>query len=497
MDSLKKNLYQLIIDRLDGNIIEDETYRKKIIKLAEKGIGGFILFGGSKEKIKRFISSIQSRAPMPLFIASDIEQGVGQQVKSCTVFPCQMAVTSAIDRSEPEDIKTLNRMLEAIADEAKDIGINMPLIPVLDINQNPDNPIICTRAFSDNSEDVSWFGSMYIEVLEKSGLMSCAKHFPGHGDTSEDSHIRLPVIRKSYNKLNKTDVVPFREAIKKGISSIMVGHLCIPAIDDNKPASLSKIVITSLLREDLGYKGLVITDALTMDALKGFENITVECIKAGADILLHPFNAEHAVEELYSGIKSKIISEKEIDSAFERILRFKQKLKTLVDIRVDYDEHRMISSHITDMSITLLKNTPGILPILEPGKLNFIYAGETQYFAYSPFKRFFKNTYKIGDDINLNERISIFAVFTSIAAWKGSSGIDEDEIEKIRALIPKSRGSIIISFGSPYMLRYFDESDVLVAAYEPTENAQEAVLMCLKGEKEFRGRFPVSSSFYI
>jgi beta-N-acetylhexosaminidase len=180
--SLEKTLYQLIIARLEGIRIGEEPYQKRIFRLIRKGIGGFILFGGEKDKVKGFIRKMQAEAEMSLFIASDIERGAGQQIRGFTNFPCQMAVSAAIDRNSREDISILFNSIKSIADEAVEAGINMPLIPVLDVNRDPDNPIICTRAFSDNTEIVSWFGAEYIRILEESGLLSCAKHFPGHGD---------------------------------------------------------------------------------------------------------------------------------------------------------------------------------------------------------------------------------------------------------------------------------------------------------------------------
>jgi beta-N-acetylhexosaminidase len=248
---LEKTLYQLIISRLEGMRIGEEPYQKRIFRLIRKGVGGFILFGGERDMVKGFIRRMQAEAEMTLFIASDIERGTGQQIRGFTNSPCQMAVSAAVDKNSREDISILYNSIKSIVYEAIEAGINMPLIPVLDVNLDPDNPIVCTRAFSDNPEIVSWFGSEYIRILEESGLISCAKHFPGHGDTSTDSHISLPVIRKSYKDLMKTDLAPFMQSIKAGVGSIMIGHIVIPAIDD-KPASLSEKVINELLRKKLG-----------------------------------------------------------------------------------------------------------------------------------------------------------------------------------------------------------------------------------------------------
>jgi beta-glucosidase-like glycosyl hydrolase len=506
--TLEKKLYQLIISRLDGYDIRSRRYKEGIYELVERGIGGFIIFGGRKDEIKDFIQKIQSFSEIPLIIASDVECGVGKQIDDTTLFPCQMAMSAAIDKERPGNIVLLQNALKAVSCESIDVGINMPLIPVLDINQNPDNPIICTRAFSDNPEDVAWFGSWYIKELEGAGLISCAKHFPGHGDTNVDSHISLPVITKSLEELMKNDLIPFVEAIKEGVSSIMVGHLSIPVID-SKPASLSKRLITDLLRKKLGFDGLVLTDALNMKALKDFEYVSVGCIKAGADILLHPEDADKTVEELKFAMKNNILSEEEIEKAVNRILKIKDRLQNIATPlcpplvkgelkggEVDYQGHKVLSANITDMSITLLKGIEGLLPILDEAKVHVVLAGENKFFESSPFKAISRIVSTIlfpiplpqgeGDGGNM-----VFAIFTSISAGRGTSGIDDEEREQVYRLIKKAKNSVVISFGCPYVLRFFRDADVLIAAYETTEQAQKAVIKCLKGELGFKGRLPV------
>lgn len=492
-----ERLYQLIISRLNGYDINSKKYREKIYKLVEKGICGFIVFGGRKDEIKGFIKEIQSFSKLPLFIASDVECGVGKQIESATIFPCQMAIAAAINKNDSENIIFLRMTLKAIAQELIEIGINMPLIPVLDINQNPDNPIICTRAFSDNPEDVAWFGSWYIKELENSGLISCAKHFPGHGDTDIDSHISLPVIGKSFDDMKKIDLIPFIRAIKEGASSIMVGHLVIPSID-SKPASLSKKIITDLLRKELGFDGLVLTDALNMKALKDIKNISVECIKAGADILIHPEDVDKTFEELKLALEKNILKVEVVDKAVNRIMKIKNKslIKNKVkETEVDYQSHAELSAKLTEMSMTVVKDA-GLLPLSDITEFYLVLAGENSFFEYSLFKNFFKNVSTVSNSYSfLREKEikenMIFLIFTDISAGKGTSGIDNKEKEQIYSLMKKAKKSILISLGSPYVLRFFSDADVLIAAYQATEQAQRAIIKCLKGEIDFNGRLPV------
>ena len=487
---MKKKLYQLIIRRLDGDLIGSASYKKKIFEDIDRGIGGFILFGGERDEIRTALDEMQSAAEIPLFIASDVERGVGQQLRGCAAFPCQMAVSAGIDRSNPGDVSLLERGVMTIAEEAKDIGINMPLIPVLDVNQNPDNPIICTRAFSDKPLDVAWFGKIYTEILESAGLISCAKHFPGHGDTSSDSHILLPVISKSYDQLMAVDIVPFKEAVEAGASSIMVGHLLIPSVD-LIPASLSRKIITDILRSELGFGGLVLTDALNMHALQDIENAAVQCLLAGADILLHPENPEGTVREVLEGLASKKVTEEQIDAALQRIIKAKKRFQKSVRRKIDYEHHKALASRITEMSISLVRKKAGLLPVAGRDTVQMIFAGDPELFQASPLKDYYRSWSIAIEGMEAEHDLCIFAVFTNIAAWKGSSGINDDEKKRIHELMRRARHSIVISFGSPYVLRHFPEADVLIAAYEATEQAQTAVVRCLEGLMDFKGRLPV------
>ncbi len=491
--SLKKKIYQLIIHRLNGNQINSSSYREYIYSLVQKGIGGFIIFNGERKKIKEFINEIQKRSEIILFIASDIERGVGQQVSGCTNFPCQMSIAAAIKRNSQEDVFLLNRTIKAIADEASYIGINLPLIPVLDVNLNPDNPIICTRAFSDNPELVSWFGNEYIRILEENGMISCAKHFPGHGDTLVDSHLSLPIIKKSIDELMAVELKPFNEAIKQGVSSIMIGHLLLPEID-SMPASLSYNVITNLLRKQMGFDGIVLSDALNMKALNGIQDISALCIKAGADILLHPDNPEITEKELLSALEMNIITEQHIDSAINRILRVKQKIRPDLKNEINYKTHEKLSYQLTEKSITQIKDNEGIIPVRDVDSINVVLSGDEQYFNDCSFRTIFRNVYTLKDigdpSMQTVERI-IIAIFTSVSAWKGSSGITDSQKDYIKKLIKRSSSSIIISFGSPYVLEHFMEANMLIAAYEPTHQAQDIVLKCISGKTKIVGTLPV------
>ncbi|MBI4710558.1 MAG: hypothetical protein HY759_05610 [Nitrospirae bacterium] len=320
--TIKKKIAQLIIARLDGKDIKKKfSYYQSLVK---KGIGGFITFGGEVKEVSSAIKKLQAVSDIPLFISSDIERGLGQQLEGATVFPPAMAVASAINKNNASDIRLLRKSISIIAKEVCAAGINTIFSPVLDVNTNPKNPIICTRAFSDNPEQVSWFGREFIKGFQRHGLIACAKHFPGHGDTSRDSHKELPVVRADLKRLRKVELRPFKEVIQAGVKMIMVGHLKVPALDKKFPSSLSEKTIKRFLKNKMGFKGLVITDAMNMQALtSGEEKASLTALNAGADIILHPDNPEKVIDYLASKWDEVQTS---VDESFRKILQFKRTL---------------------------------------------------------------------------------------------------------------------------------------------------------------------------
>jgi beta-N-acetylhexosaminidase len=320
--------------------------------------------------------------------------------------------------------------------------------------------------------------------------MSCAKHFPGHGDTAVDSHISLPVINKSLGALMDVDIRPFKEAICAGVSCIMLGHLNVTALD-NMPSSLSGKVIRQLLREELGFNGLVLTDALNMQALKNIDKVPSKSIGAGADILLHPIDPHAVVKDLVAAVESGAIAEEAIDIAFNRVVKAKERFRETERYEVDYKEHERLSAWLAGGSITLYRNTGGILPVSDRDRALLVLSGDNKLHESSLLKNYFDNVSSVTESIDAKNRVLIIAIFTSVAAWKGSSGIHEEEKDRIHKLIERAERSVVVSFGSPYVLRHFGEADILIAAYEATEQAQHAVIECLEGKTEFRGRPPV------
>lgn len=491
MPDIYKKLAQLIIQRIDGDKLGNKDYEQRLKDYVVQGCGGFIVFGGKRESLRRFIKELQDIADYPLFIASDIECGLARQIEEMTPFPCQMALSSAI---YPDNKGLLIEMLNVIADECLYIGINMPLIPVLDVNQNPDNPIISTRAFSDDAHIVSWFVPYYADVFNSRGLIAVGKHFPGHGDTSIDSHISLPTINKTKDDLLNIDLIPFQKAIDYGFKGIMVGHLKIPCLDNQYPASLSKKIITNLLRQEMGFEGLVLTDAMNMDALKEVDNTYAMAINAGVDIILHPYSFDECMQSLCNAIDRGIIKVELIERAFEILVKAKYQQRPFVE-SINMKAHKDLSDDIYRRTITLVKGREDLLPVNQNDyKYLFIY-DEGKKNDSSPIKGVFQHIISENDIDSINKKNVVIAIFTVVSAWHGSSSISPTGISLIKKIISNAGHTIVISFGNPYVLRFFADADILISAYEPKAMAQEFAIKALFCGQGFNKNLPVKIEY--
>lgn len=287
---------QLIFPRLEvEKYFRDEEYKEDIQNLVRRGVGGFCVFWGGLVETPRMISELQKIASTPLLFCSDFEHGLAMRLQNGTAFPHALAM-GMNPQSRTKEIAS------AIATESRSIGIMWNLAPVCDINSNKYNPVINIRSFGNNIEIVNARSADYIEGTQSEKVIATAKHFPGHGDTETDSHLSLPVLNHSSDRIRDFELAPFENAIGRGVKSIMVGHLAVPAITgDNTPASLSYSIVTDLLRDDLSFEGLIVTDALDMKAITDNypEDVAVlMALEAGNDVLLLPPNPNAAIDAL-------------------------------------------------------------------------------------------------------------------------------------------------------------------------------------------------------
>jgi len=505
--SLRHAVSQMVMPRTEGKRLSDPSYQGDMAKLAEEGIGGFILFGGDIEGVPRHLAELQSRAELPLLVSSDVERGLGQQLDGGTRFPSQRAVASAIKRGSSKDTALLHAMLDAVRTETRTAGIHMVFSPVMDVNNNPDNPIICTRSFGEDPETVEWFGRQYIRGLQqrrpdgKRDLLACAKHFPGHGDTDQDSHSVLPVIRADRSRLNRVELPPFREAVKDGVGMVMIAHLLVPALDPVKPVTFSKKVVTALLREGMEFGGIIISDALDMGALAREypqDEIAIRAVEAGMDILLHPVDARTTIDAVVKAVEKGRLTEQRIHESVDRIMAAKKELGLFdrngwTAPKIDYEKHRQTARELGRKALTVVSGDRKMLPLgAGKGVVCFVLDDDSQAmggpFTQELIKRFGTvksatltpdvSTADLSSHLDLSGADAVvIVIFSRIAASKGRSGISpalrDAAFEVLRRAKAAGKRSAVISFDSPYILGQFRDADLLIAGYDRMDAIQE------------------------
>lgn len=335
--TLEQQVAQLIVVRAAGTLLDHQrrypqwelSHQELHTCVAELGVGGVILLGGTAPEVGLRSQQLQTWAKIPLLIAADIEEGVGQRFPGATPFPPPLAL-EAIAATNPDRALTYAEEMGAItAQEALAIGINWLLAPVVDVNSNPHNPVINVRAFGQTTAGVSQRSCRFIAGAQRFPVLTTAKHFPGHGNTAVDSHLQLPVIAQERAGLDQVELPPFQAAIAAGVDAIMTAHLQVPALDPQYPATLSAPILTQLLRQELGFGGLVVTDALVMGAITqhyGPYEAAVLALEAGADILLMPSDPVGTVAAVCEAVRVGRLSRDRILTSVERLWRAKQKV---------------------------------------------------------------------------------------------------------------------------------------------------------------------------
>ncbi|NEZ54794.1 glycoside hydrolase family 3 N-terminal domain-containing protein [Adonisia turfae] len=339
--SLQQLVAQMIVVRTTGHLFDHEiaypqweaNQEQLAHYITDLGVGGVILLGGSGAEVALRCQALQAMADIPLLMAADIEEGVGQRFSGATWFSPPMAL-GEIARTDLSLAKTYAHQFgQCTACEAMAIGLNWVLAPVVDVNNNPENPVINVRAFGETPEIVAELTQAFIEGAQEYPVLTTAKHFPGHGDTSIDSHLSLPVIDHDLSRLDRVELLPFKGAIftgaGKAVDSVMTAHICLIALDKQYPATLSKAILTGLLRQDLGFDGLIVTDAMVMGAITetyGPYEAAVLAVEAGADVIMMPADAEGCIQAICEAVRVGRIDEDQIRASVERIWRAKYKV---------------------------------------------------------------------------------------------------------------------------------------------------------------------------
>ncbi|MBD2091014.1 beta-glucosidase [Microcoleus sp. FACHB-1515] len=443
-------------------------------------VGGVILLGGSAAEIALRSQQLQDWATIPLLICADIEEGVGQRFSGATWFPPPLSLAAIDDRTQA--LKLAQQMGAITAQEALAIGLNWILAPVVDVNNNPDNPVINVRAFGETVDAVSELAIAFLQGMQQHPVLTCAKHFPGHGDTAVDSHLTLPTLPHTIDRLEQIELPPFVAAIRSNVDAVMSAHLQIPAIDPQYPATLSRSILTDLLRRQLGFDGLIVTDALVMGAIAneyGANEVPVLAIEAGADILMMPLDPEGAIQAVCAAVESGRISPERIAESIDRIWQAKQKVcapqlsdtsphawETLPPPPIQLEQLATPDAIATAATILQASQRVHRPDAITPGGRNLIvvddaiecdFLGSHTPAIALPAQHGY--TYQLVDSHTLarpsdDEPPTLLQLFIRGNPFRGSAGLTQTAQSWVEALLAIDRLQALVIYGSPYLLEH-------------------------------------------
>lgn len=519
--SLRDKVAQMVIPFTFSPYLSDDNpeYFNLMHLVRDEKVGGISISLGNIYEQAILLNKLQQFSEIPLLVSADYENGLGMRLESGIAFPSNMALGAARDST------LVYQIGKVIAQEARAVGVGQNYAPVSDVNDNPENPIINVRSFGENPQLVGILAAAFIAGSQDGGVIATAKHFPGHGDTQVDSHSDLPVINYGYDRLDTVELVPFRAGIAAGVKSIMVAHIAFPKIDSpSVPATLSSKISTRLLKDSLGFNGLVVTDAMTMRGVtKGFSgaDAAIRAVLAGADMILVPPDDENAIDAITKAVERGEISPARIDNSVRKILEIKSELglnkNRFVDLNnipkvVGTEEHELLAEHAARRSITIVQNRNGILPLQyhQPQRiLCLIVTDDGDPNVANKFKQELQSRYENVDylqiDPNSNEldyknALNIIGDYDLIIVpayirWRSGTGkIDfskstQDFLDKVTSF---GKPIVMISFGNPYLLRSVPNVTAYVCAYGDMKVSVQAAVQALFGETSVSGKLPVT-----
>ena len=515
--TLEEKIAQLMIIRIHSN--KDAQYNIQKIKEIEKfQPGGVCFFQGGPVREIHLTNKIQAVSKIPLLVSMDAEWGVAMRLDSVPAFPRQMTLGAL----SPENDELIYKMGIEVAIQCKLLGIHLNFAPVVDVNNNAKNPVINSRSFGENRERVVEKAWQYIRGMQDNGIIACAKHFPGHGDTETDSHYGLPVINKTKQQLWKTELYPFQKMIENGCEMIMVSHLNIPALDDatGSIATTSYKIVTDLLRNEMNFNGLIITDGMEMEGLrktypKGAD-AEIKCLQAGIDILLLPNDLNVIIPLLKKAVENGEISEQSIDEKCLKVLQLKEKwgitnfnpLQSIdVAKKLNNEEVHNFIQQLEEKALTLVKNDNNILPLPEKKNTCFLFMGDAENEPFAkkicqefnlPFVKIDKSIKKEDIPASLlkfsNYDHIVVAYLSTNQAPAKNYGISQESVVFSNEL-KKTKKLIFALFGNPYALAQFKSLsgfDAVLVGYQRTENSTRAAMQAIFGKTPFEGVLPVS-----
>jgi beta-N-acetylhexosaminidase len=536
--TLRQKVAQMVWPSVVGDYVSTDSpqWRKLAHDVQTEGVGGITVSIGSPIEIAAKLNALQRLAPIPLLVGSDLEFGAGQRARGgyfvpnavdlggATIFPPEMAFGAT------RDTTLAYQEGQVTAIEGRALGIQIDYAPVLDVNNNANNPVINTRSYGESPALDATFGRAFIRGLQDHGMIATGKHFPGHGDTETNSHLALPVVHVSRARLDSVELVPFRAAVQAGVGAIMSFHGSMPALDPSgAPGTLSPLVLTDLLRDQIGFKGLVISDAMDMRGVLdqyGAVEAPKRAVAAGADVLIQPLDVPQAIDAVVAGVREGRYPESRIDASVRRLLTMKHNLgldrRRLVDLDsipdvVGDSTHLAIARTVADRSITVVRDSAHLVPL---GKLNknarilsITIARRSDLGAGVAFNAALKlafpalrTAYIDPDGANDTawpllasaDSADVTIVSSYVAqAWDVQSiSAPHAIVGFVQQLVDHHRRPIIVAFGNPYLLSQVPEVGTYVVAWGGFPVSQQAAARVLLGTVPATGRLPISIPGY-
>jgi len=493
-----------------------DKHVKEIDELISKhNIGGIIFFQGGPVRQANLTNHYQSKARIPLMVAMDAEWGLSMRLDSTIAFPKQMTLGAI------QDNRQIYLMGKEIARQCRRLGVHINFAPSVDINSNPNNPVIGVRSFGEDKYNVAEKGAAYMKGMQDNFVMATAKHFPGHGDTETDSHMALPLITHDKQRLTDVELYPFHRLIQDSVMSIMVAHISIPSLDnkENTPTTLSKAVVTDLLKTEMGFRGLVFTDALNMKGVSSLYKpgeVDLRALLAGNDVLLYAEDVPTAIEKIQKAIRKNDLSEEEINEKVKKILRAKYWLGLndykAIETKNLYEDlnntrAKSIQMDLYASAMTVVSNRKNSIPfrVLDTTSFASVSIGldsgntfQTTLSSYAVFDHYTagKNAEEAKFDELFNKlknyEVVVIGLHNTNIFNNKNFGISENA-KKFIAKLQQQTKTVLTVFGNPYSLKYFVDSPALVCAYEDNEVTQKLIPQLLFGGRTANGKIPVTA----
>ena len=547
--SLEERVGQMIVSSFQSNYVSTDSteFEELVTAVHEQKVGGFHVFGGSERvppvllnptygavtlgqplEAASILNRLQAISPVPLLNTADFEAGVGFRIAGATAFPRLMAFGAARDERLAQEAGRVT------GEEARALGVHVNFAPVVDVNNNPRNPVINTRSYGEDPQLVGRLASAYVRGLQAAGVAATLKHFPGHGDTDVDSHLGLPIIKHPRERLEQMELVPFRAGVAAGAEAVMTAHIEMPALDPTPktPTTLSAPIVQGLLRKDLGFGGLIYTDSMGMAGVSSIYSpgeAAVRAVAAGNDVILHSPDDRAAFEGLVEAVKSGRIAEAQINTSVERILRAKAKAGLHRNKMVNLDQianvvgtrrNRAVAEEVSQRSITLLRDQNQQVPLKAGRDAQILYLSVLDYPGNwrisAPSRTFIPELKKRWPNVTaveLSDRTSpseielvrsmaprfdaiVASIFVRASSASGRMDLAEPLQRLLGGFVRGRRPFVTVFFGNPYVASFIPDLPAVMLTYDFYDQAEASAVRALAGEAAIGGRLPIELPGY-